>query len=268
MKKEHHTQHKIAIIGGIFAIIAATIGGIFLLINTVLEKKLEIQTLSPQMTLQPTETNEVSKYFYDDFGTDGDFRQDYWSWGKHEEEGCNVTQQDGLVLFTNEGNNNSNILCLIAAEKMLFEEVGSMSSNILAKNGATGNYSIGVIEFSQGSFEEGSINWVIQCGIIQDPNAKNIELLFFLSSTYPEGNGDVYITTPARAERTYNMKLEIIPAQNKILCYYDGIKLGEYQDEKVSELYSKNIMRKLLSFWSTASQATYYMDNAELTPPK
>jgi hypothetical protein len=216
----------------------------------------------------PTAQASTSTYFYDDFNSNGDFRQDYWSWGKLENEGCSVTQQDGLALFTNNGVNELGILCLVAAEKMLFEEVGSMEANISAKNGATGDFSIGIIEFSQGSFEEGSVNWIFQCGIKQDPNANNVELFFYVNSTYPEGEGEFYSSIPARAEKVYNLRLEILPENDKIICYYDGKNLGEYQDEKISELHRKNILRKLLSFWSANSQATYYMDNAELLPPK
>lgn len=268
MGKEHKAQHNITIIGGMFAILAAVIGGIFLLVNTYLEKKLELSTPTPQVASSSTEIDEISAYFYDDFHSSGDFRQDYWSWGKLENEGCSVSQQDGLALFTDGGNNSSSILCMIAAEKMLFEEVGSMETNLSAKNGATGDFSIGVIEFSQGSFEDNSINWVFQCGITQDPNANNIELFFYISSTYPEGEGEIYTTIPARVEQVYNMKLGIIPESNTVICYYDGKILGEYQDDKISELNHKNIMRKLLGFWSANSQATYYMDNAELLPPK
>lgn len=268
MGKEHKAQHNIAVIGGVFAILAAIIGGIFLLINTYLEKKLDLSTPTAQVNASSTDTNEISEYFYDDFNSDGDFRQDYWSWGKLENDGCSVTQQDGFALFTNEGTNDSSILCLIAAQKMRFEDVGSMEANIFAKNGATGDFSLGIIEFSQGSFEEGSTNWVFQCGIKQDPNTKYAELFFYVNSNYPEGDADVYTSIPARTEKIYRMKLEIIPSNNKILCYADGNILDEYQDEKVKELSQKDLMRKLLSFWSAKSQGTYYMDNVQLLSPK
>lgn len=86
MGNEHQTQRSIAIIGGIFAILAAIVGGFFLLANTFLEKTITPATVitqvvpitveSPQVSAPPvvSESNTILYIYYRDNGLTSEYK--------------------------------------------------------------------------------------------------------------------------------------------------------------------------------------------------
>jgi len=213
----------------------------------------------------PSSTPATTSYFSDDFNSGTDFAKDYW--GKSENEDCSIRLQNKQVQFNSTGINTSNPVCLISAEEVLFKNVGSMEASFSTASGGMGDYSIGIIEFSKGTFEDGSQNWIIQCGMLQIPNDNQTALFFNVHSTYPQGDPEVYKTIPASTGHWYKMELEIIPETNKIICSADGKVIGTYEGSNLVELHQENIDRKLLGYWSPHSQALFYADDVKLSQP-
>jgi hypothetical protein len=253
-------------------IIALVIGvAAFLVVNSV------APLLFPPQKSSPTETPPVATplattlasnvaYFFDDFNSGTDFNKNYW--GQSGDLACTTQLKNGRVEFSSTSNNTSSLVCTLFAEGVLYEDVGSMEANITAGGGATGDYSIGIIEFSKGTFGEGTKNWIIQCGVRQIPNQNIVEVFFNVHSTYPQGEPEIYKTVSALAEHSYSMKLEIIPNTDKVVCYADGQVIGTYEGSNLASLHNEKIGRHLLGFWSPNSQATYYADDVKLSPPQ
>ena len=204
-------------------------------------------------------------YFSDDFNSGTDFNKNYW--GKNEDFACTTQLKHSQVEFSSTSNNTSSLVCSLLAEGIAYEDVGSMEAIITTGSQATGDYSIGIIEFTKGTFEEGTENWIIQCGVRQIPNQNIVELFFNVHSTYPQGEPETYKTVSASEERSYSMKLEIIPTTDEVVCSANGEVIGTYEGSNLTSLHSEKINRHLLGFWSPNSQATYYADDVKLSPP-
>lgn len=225
----------------------------------------EIVNLPSETLPSNTESSNTISYFSDNFNSGVDFRQDLWA--KFESDGCTVQQQNGQVVFNSTGGNTATSVCLISAGIMPFEKAGSMEASFRIASGGTNISSVG-IEFSNGTFAEGSQNWIIQCGILQTDSQNQVELYFNVNSTYPQGEPEIFKSMPALAERWYRMKLEIIPEEDKVICFADGEIVGTYEGDKLTELHQLNLDRKLLGYWSTSSLLEFYADDVNLLPPK
>ncbi len=205
---------------------------------------------------------------YDDFNAltaDEGFDQSRWEVFKYF--GCDVRQKDGVAVFSTSSPSPSDIVCGISVtgDKVILEEVGSMEAKLYTMSGAKGDYSIGIIEFSSGTFEEGTTNWIAQCGIRQVPNENLVELFFNVHSTYPQGEPEIYKTVSASVEHWYKMRLEIVPDTVEIRCYADDGLIGSYRPANADVLRTKSFDRHLLGYWTAQSQATYYADDVRLT---
>jgi hypothetical protein len=208
---------------------------------------------------------------YDDFNEltlDENFDQGRWEVSKYF--GCDVRQRDGVAIFSANSPSPSNIVCVISADELQvpLEEVGSMEAGLYATSGAKGDYSIGIIEFSSGTFEEGTTTWIAQCGILQVPKENRVELFFNVHSTYPEGDSEYWESVPASVEHWYKMRLEIIPDTVELRCYADDGLIGSYHPTNADVLRKENFDRHLVGFWTTGSQATYYADDVRFSPSK
>ena len=224
----------------------------------------EETTSNEQVTPEATSS---TVYFFDDFNSGTDFNKALWE--KSENEDCDVQLTNRQARFSSTGLNSSNTLCLINAEPTFFEDTGIAEARIKTSSGATGDYSIGIIEFSKGTFDEGSQNWIIQCGILQIPNNQNqIETFFNVHSTYPQGEPEIYKSVSALPEHWYTVKLEIIPETNRIVCYVDNQVIGTYEGSNLADLHQEKLNRHVLGFWSPYSQATFLVDDVEFSRPK
>ncbi|MBL8089541.1 MAG: hypothetical protein JNJ43_04405 [Anaerolineales bacterium] len=245
-------------------IVSSGVGvAVFLLVYFVARPLL---TLEPTPTADNGETSTSNTYFFDDFNSGTDFNANYWR--RRGDLACSTQLKSGQVEFSLTNNIPSASVCALLTKEDLYEEVGSMEAVIRAQNGATGDYSIGVIEFSKGTFEEGTQTWIIQCGVFQIPNQNSVQVFFNVHSTYPEGTPEFNKAVLAVAERSYSMKLEIIPESDEVVCYADGQMIGSYKGSNLTSLHGEIISRKILGFWSSNSQATYYIDSVNLSPPK
>lgn len=260
----------IAILGLLTALVALITEGL------KLYREISAPTPQPQTTLSSptsetttansTESTATVSYFSDDFNSGTDFNKNYW--GKDGDLACSTQLVNGQVEFSSTTNNTSSLVCLLFGEGILYEEVGSMEATIKAQIGATGDYSIGIIEFSKGTFDEGTQNWIIQCGLRQIPNQNVVEVFFNVHSTYPQGDPEIYKASSALVGRSYSMKLEIVPETDIVNCYADGQIIGTYEGSNLASLHNEKIDRHLLGFWSPNSQAIYYADDVKFSPPK
>lgn len=221
----------------------------------------------------PSETQSISAessskvlYFSDDFNSGADFNKDFW--GKFESDGCNVRQRNNQVEFNSIGVNSADSVCIISAEGVPFEQAGTMEASFRTSSAGTGDLSNGAIEFSKGTFEEGTKTWIIECGIMQMPNQSQIVLFFNVNSAYPQGEAEMFKTIPAKAEQWYRMKLVVDANSNKIICYGDGEIIGTYDGNNLAELYKENLDRKLIGFWLANAQALFYADDVILSSSK
>ena len=269
MKK---TETILSAIGIILALVTLVFGDN--IYERITGNSIEWLGTSEQTAKTTPETSEESEvaptsknYFSDNFNSGLDFDQTYWK--KSEDDECVVKQTGGVVELRATGLNQSNALCLVDAEETTFENTGATEARIKTSGGASGDYSIGIIEFSNGTFDEGSQNWIIQCGILQIPNNNNqVEVFFNVHSTYPQGEPEIYKSIPASIDHWYSVKLEIDPNEDKISCYADKQLIGTYTGSNITELHKKKLRRHILGFWSPYSQATFFVDDVKFSPPR
>jgi len=205
----------VAILGLLTAVVALITEGIKLYRELPTPTNSAVE--NPSATV--TQSTKQSAYFSDNFDSGTDFNQNYWK--KSGDLACTTELKNGRVEFNSSSNNTSSLVCVLTTEGVLYEDVGSMEATITAGSGATGDYSIGIIEFSKGTFDEGTENWIIQCGVRQVPNENTVEAFFNVHSTYPQGDPEIYKTISALVERSYTMKLEIIPNADKVVQQLD-----------------------------------------------
>ncbi len=251
----------------IFAAIT-TIGALVVIIlNLIFPNVTSQPPQDDDQETQGTNETEVVSTIYDDFDdltSDGEFDSNRWE--IYEDFECGVEQKDGQAIFTANNSGSSSVLCIIHTEQVTLEEVGSMEAKFSTTDEAKGDFSIGIIEFSNGTFEEGTETWIAQCGLRHTQEENPIELFFNVHSTYPKGNPDNYKTVPASAGRWYKMRLELDPDFEEIRCYANDKFIGNYNPPNKNSLTQAKFGRKLLGFWTPGSQATFFADDVRISP--
>jgi len=237
---------------------------------------LPTKTLQP--TIQPTFTRlpvvpTATSRFIDDIrsGTGFNFDKINWTdeyWTKNGDAPCNIQLKESQLEFSSTGLNANNVVCVLSAGEVTYENVGSMEANFKALSGTTGDDAAGIIEFSKGAFDSGAQNWVIQCGIHQSPNQSSVLVIFGIHINYPRGTPEFYARSFVTTDSWYKIKLEIIPESDKVICYLNDKIIGIYDDSKLALLHNQKIDRHLLGLWTSRSQAVFYIDNVKLYPPK
>lgn len=212
-------------------------------------------------TENPKQPNQFA--FLDDFNSGEDFDPNLWK--KTENFGCDIKKRNGQAVFSsNNLSGSSAVVCTISAGEIPFEKVGPMEAELSTAGGAKGDYSIGVIEFSQGTFEPETTTWIGQCGIKQVAKDNVVELFLIVDSNFPEGDAEFFQTVPASVEEPYDMRLEINSSTAEIHCYANDKVVGKYKLKNIATLSKGMIDRKLVAYWSAQSQVIFYADNVKI----
>lgn len=201
---------------------------------------------------------------YDDFNSGEGFNQDKWE--KYEDFACDVEQKDGQVVFSADNTGSSSAICSISAGEVILEEAGFIEAKLSTTDDAKGDYSIGILEFSNGTFEEGTQNWIAQCGLRHTQEETPIELFFNVHSTFPDGEPEIFKTVPASAGRWYKMRLEIDPDFEEVRCYANDKFIGTYNPPDKAPLIQDRFDRHILGYWTPGTQATFFADDVRISP--
>ncbi len=225
----------------------------------------------PNPAPQPPQDNgqEIADFssIYDDFDdldSTGDF--DPRLWEKREEFACDVELKDGQAVFSANNSGSSSTVCVLSAGEVALGEAGSMEAKLSTTDEAEGDFSIGIIEFSNGTFGEGTQTWIAQCGLRHTQEENPIELFFNVHSIYPDGEPDIYKTAPASADRWYKMRLEIDPDFEEVRCYANDKFIGTYNPPDKTSLTQDKFDRHILGFWTPGAQATFFADDVRMLP--
>jgi len=214
------------------------------------------------LTSKPTEQSKVAPSAtdsYDDFNSSSrDFDKNRWK--IYKVMGCDAFQSGGVAVFTTITSAPPDIRCEIYLDQLPLSRVGIVEARIYASAGATGGYSIGIIQFSTYDLAPNQ-KLITQCGIRQIPNEKKVELFFNFHSTNPEGQPEIYQTTSATTNRWYKMRFEMDAETAKARCFADEKLIGEYTPKNPARMGTVNFRKSIEGFWTEGSQATYYVDD-------
>jgi hypothetical protein len=251
----------VAIIGAVATIIAAWINS-----GNPPPPPPTQQNTPNDLTESQKQSNQLT-FLEDDFNAGEDFNPKLWK--KTENFGCDLKKKNGQAVFSsNNMSSSSAVVCTISAGDVPFEKVSSMEAELSTAGGAKGDYSIGAIEFSQGTFEPGTTTWIGQCGVKQVAKDNVVELFLIVDSNFPEGDAEFFQTVPASVEQSYDMRLEINHSAAELRCYADDKLVGKYKLKDIAILSKGMINRQLVGYWSAQSQAIFYADNVKISSPE
>lgn len=186
-------------------------------------------------------------------------------WKRIQDENCDIKQENGVATFSlNNLSANSTLCYLELPNYVQFDKVGSFAAKLLAKNDASGDRSLQILEFKTTGFTPDT-DWIAQCGIIRTPNANQNELFLYVDNSFPNGQ-EIYKTLPATTEEFYNMRLELDPTTGLITCYANDNIVGSYTPTNLNTLKSQLFNRHFVGFWSPQSAGTYQVDDAIVQP--
>jgi len=186
-------------------------------------------------------------------------------WKTIQDPNCDVKQEDGTAIFKLNELSANRTLCYLELPKYVeFNKVGYIESKILAKNDASGDMSLGIIEFKTTGFTPDT-DWVTQCGIIRTPKENKVELFLYVDNSFPNGQ-EIYQTITASTEEFYKMRLEMNPETGSIECYANDEIVGSHNPTNVNTLKTQLFNRHFVGFWSPQSKGTYQVDEVVALP--
>ncbi len=252
-------RDKNALLNTVFAAIGALAALVTIYEFVVQSGSPSPSTSLPTRVLAPDATVPgPSAAFTDDF-SGPDFNSDHWM--STESDGCAAQPIGGRAVFSSDG---SPCLIRLSAPSAPFGQVGSIAARLSASNPQRGS-SMGIIEFSHGTFDPGTTTWITECGIRQAAQPDQLELFFRVWSTYPQGNPEIDKARAASPGQWYKFKLEILEGSTQVQCSADDQLLGTYQIPNIGPLLTGTVDRHLFAQWAGQSQAIYYVDDAQVS---
>ena len=196
-------------------------------------------------------------------GNNDDVSLDLWKTIK--DSNCDIKQENGGAIFSINTMSADRTLCYLEMPDYVnFDEAGSVEASLLAKNDASGDMSLGIIEYKTAGFSPDT-DWVAQCGIIQTPKENLIELFLYIDNSFPNGQ-ETYQSTAASNEEFYKMRLEIDPDTGAINCYANDKVIGTHSPTNIDLLKSQLFNRHFVGFWSPQSTGTFQIDSVVTQP--
>jgi hypothetical protein len=186
-------------------------------------------------------------------------------WKTIQDSNCDVKQENGTAVFRLNDLSANRTLCYLELPKYVeYNRVGYIESKLLAKNGASGDMSLGIIEFKTTGFVPDT-DWIAQCGIIQTPKENKVELFLYVDNSFPNGQ-ETYQTITASTEEFYKMRLEMNPDTGSIQCYANDKIVGSHNPTNANALKTQLFNRHFVGFWSPQSVGIYQVDDVVALP--
>lgn len=204
---------------------------------------------------------------YDDFNNslyDNSINVDLWETLK--DSNCDISQEDGAAVFRLKALSAERTLCYLGIPNdVKLDKLGNIEASLLAENDASGDYSLGIFEFKTVGSRPDTV-WIAQCGIIQTPNENKTEMFFYVNSSFPEGEPELYQTIAMTTGEWNKMRIETEPGTGTISCYANDRLLGSYTPSNLDVLNQQVFNRQFVGFWSPQSAGTFRLDDVVVQP--
>ena len=225
-------------------------------------------TNTPSPTPMPTATIDADPTVHDNFNNpafDGSINSGRWE-QVAQDTGCSIQQQDGKVIFLSNGSSNSSG-CWLDADSALATEVGALEAIVYTEPGATGNYSVGSVQF--GTVLSSGTYWYATCGIFQNPNDGWLTAGLTVGTISNSGEfGEEYrneIEGIAYGQ-WHKFRIQLDPTTMDVSCYLNDALIASHIPEEAGALKNSEMGRSLNGFWSENTQTTYYFDDVRIFP--
>jgi hypothetical protein len=202
---------------------------------------------------------------YDDF--DDPASEDGFNpvkWLPEFEESCQVTQQAGVMAFTNTAlpaGVNCNLVVGLP-EQVTVGDLGVFEARLQLSSDHNGKYLNQGLSFWTEESPGGG--WYAFCGL--DTSGETAEALFEVVDWATGQNYDIEQSAPAEVDHWYTFRLAANPETMALDCYVDDTRLGSVALTEAAVSSEANFER-ILSAWRAAEAVgTTYVDDVRLTP--
>lgn len=187
-------------------------------------------------------------------------------WKILKDSNCDVKQENGAAVFRLNDLSSDKTLCYLDTHNdVKWNSIGSIEAKLLAENGASGDFSLGIVELKTSGFKPDTV-WAAQCGIVQTPTENKVELFFYVNNSFPEGDPEISQSIAASANTPYKMRLEVDPGTGTIQCFANDKVLGSLTPSNIGLLKLQTFNRHVVGFWSPQSAGTYKVDDLLVKP--
>jgi serine/threonine protein kinase len=211
----------------------------------------------PEVTAEVSEITEVSPILYDDFDDstyDGSFNSMLWL--PNSDEGCEVKQEDGALVFTIPAQPQDTSCGLLVAvpETVSFAALGAIAANLQITHDLTGQAVNQGLILTAAEIPE----WYTFCGL--DVRPEGVQAYFEVAGQ----SVDISQGVAAAYDQWHTFRLEADPATLTLTCYVDGTMIGSVIPTDAKALRQAQIQRGLDSYRQAESSATVYADEVIL----
>lgn len=220
----------------------------------------------PEATPTITQQDVAGSNLYDDFDDpayDGAFNPQLWRSDKLTPLTCDMRQENGSLLITNEAVDEESS-CRIAMREppVPGRELTTLSARIKLAGDHNGKHISSMIR-------QVSENHDIWCGFGAAEFGATIDFVvvdYRLDDDEPGKSVVLYIASPTYAyDQWYDVRLEVDPTTMTFACLIDGEEIGRYTFPNAAELQNENFnWRGLFDDRAPGAVATTYIDDFRL----
>ncbi len=211
----------------------------------------------------PSSTEPIAPFLYDDFnGTEVNAQL----WQREEDPACNISQQNGELLITNDLVDYKMENCdlvITQPKKVAYSALENLEAKMFISSNHEGD-SVGQSLMYQIELKNGDY-WYALCGAELSDEELVASLWIAKIKTDGSVNEIDYTSTDIQADTWYTYRLEILPETNTVSCFLDDVLVGRTVVE-LDNLQKMEFTRGLTAWRGKNTLATTKTDNYWLIP--
>jgi len=215
-------------------------------------------TSTPRPTIDPTLYDN-----FDDPTYNGNINTRLWRVLTFTEQGCEISQQDGLLAISNVPANQKTS-CDIRIKRPLAAQSNQLESLEASMQIAEDSAGSGIYTVLKVGTLSDEVHQYVDCGFVSYGQDHAISFLIYDSKLkkilYQEHYLQIMYDTP------YTIRLQVDPSTMTFSCLVNGEEIGSYTPDNVEELQAADYYREIGSSREPNSVATILFDDFRIYP--